>query len=157
MKQRTEEILVGFFVLAGIVALFILAFKVSGLSFSPAQATYTVTANFDNIGGLKVRAPVTIGGVKIGEITSIGLDSATFKAEVVMKLSRKIPLPLDTSASILTQGLLGANYISLTPGFDTENLKNGGQIVETHSALVLENLIGQFIFSIQKNKEQEKT
>lgn len=150
MQQRFIEILVGFFVLLGFLALLMLALKVSGLSSELAgHGGYVITANFDNIGDLKVRAPVTIAGVRVGQVSSISLDPITFKAKVTMTIDAKQDkIPEDSSASIFTAGLLGANYISLTPGFDDTVLHNGSLIGNTHPAIVLENLIGQLMFKL---------
>jgi phospholipid/cholesterol/gamma-HCH transport system substrate-binding protein len=150
MRERTVEIIVGFFVLAGILALLVLALKVSGLSMSVGGHSYQVTARFDNIGSLKPRAPVTMAGVRVGEVTNIYLDPATFKAIATLQINAsQNKIPSDTSASILTQGLLGANYISLNPGYSETFLKNGDRIQNTHPAIILENLIGQFLFSVK--------
>lgn len=152
MPDRITEVWVGLFMLAGIVALLILALKVSGLSNTVGDNGYIVTAAFDNIGGLKVRAPVTLSGVRIGQVYRITLDVTQFKAIVAMRIdANQRQLPADTSASILTQGLLGANYISLKPGFDQTFLKNGSAIQDTHPALILEDLIGQVIFSLKSS------
>lgn len=151
MREKTIELYVGIFMLAGILALLVLALKVSGLSNTIGLNGYEVSASFDNIGSLKVRAPVTIAGVRVGQVTHIGLDTTTFKAVVTMRIDKaKKTIPADSSASIFTEGLLGSNYISLTPGFDTAYLKEGDEIESTHPALILENLIGQFLFSINK-------
>jgi phospholipid/cholesterol/gamma-HCH transport system substrate-binding protein len=153
MRSKTIEIFVGLFMLAGLVALVILAFQVSGLTEVGNRNYYLLKANFDNIGDLKVRAPVTIAGVKVGQIQAITLDPRTFKAEVTLQIKNQTKsLPVDTTASILTQGLLGSNYISLTPGFDQTSLKSGGIIATTHSALILENLIGQLLFNLKGDK-----
>lgn len=139
--------------LFGLAALVLLAFKVSGLTQLGNNHTYTLTAEFDNIGGLKVRAPVAIGGVRIGQVSQITLDKNNFRAIVTLQINEIYnTLPVDTSASIFTQGILGSNYVSLTPGFEPQNLKSGGRIETTHSALVLENLIGQLIYSIKSDK-----
>jgi phospholipid/cholesterol/gamma-HCH transport system substrate-binding protein len=152
VRERIIEIWVGFFVLFGILALLVLAFKVSGLSSAIGENGYDITASFDNVGGLKVRSPVSLAGVHIGEVSTIKLDNVQFKAIVTMKIDPKYKkLPVDTSASILTQGLLGANYISLTPGFAHMFLKNESVIQDTHPALILENLIGQLIFSLKSS------
>lgn len=158
MNKRLVEFIVGLFILGGMVSLFILAFKISGLSqYSEANA-YTVTATFDNIGDLKVRAPVTIAGVRVGEIDNITLDSKTFKAKVTLLVDRhENQLPVDSSASILTAGIIGANYVSLAPGFADQNLKEGDEITETHPAIILENLISQFVYQNSKNDKKEKT
>lgn len=151
MRERLTETIVGLFVLAGILALLVLAFKVSGLSTAMGNSGYSVTARFDNIGSLKVRAPVSIAGVRIGEVTNIKLDKDSFRAIVTMHITHdQNTLPVDTSASIFTQGLLGSNYISLVPGYENNYLKNGDRIENTRPALILENLIGQLLFSINK-------
>lgn len=157
MRIKALETIVGLFMLAGIVALVVLALQVSGLSTTyMGDHGYTITANFDNIGDLKVRAPVTISGVRVGQVTGIKLDKTTFKAVVSMQINpNQDAIPSDTSASIFTQGLLGSNYISLTPGFDTAFLKNGAEITDTHPALILEDLIGQLLFSL-KNPDSAK-
>lgn len=150
-SDRSIEITVGLFMLAGMLALLVLALKVSGLSTYVGSGGYMITANFDNVGGLKPRAPVTIAGVRVGEVTNIHLDPTTFKAAVTMQINAdENQIPTDTSASIFTQGLLGANYVNLSPGYGQTFLKNGGHIDNTRPALILENLIGQFLFSVKK-------
>lgn len=146
------EIAVGSFLLLAIASLLILALKVSNLSFRSHTQDYNVIAIFDNVGDLRVRAPVSMSGVKIGEIKKIQIDAKTFKALVTLQINEnQKTLPADSSASIYTQGLLGSNYISLTPGFDDQHfLKQGAIITNTHSALILENLIGQLLFSLNK-------
>ena len=152
MRERIIEVWVGFFMLVGILALLVLAFKVSGLSSAIGDEGYNITAAFDNVGGLKVRSPISLAGVHIGEVSAIKLDNVQFKAIVTMKIDPKYQqLPVDTSASILTQGLLGANYISLTPGFSKTVLKNGSFVQDTHPALILEDLIGQLVFSLKNS------
>lgn len=152
-SRKITETLVGLFMLAGMLALLALALKVSGLTTYFGHQGYNVTAGFDNIGGLKIRAPVTLAGVRIGEVTDISLDETSFKAIVTLRIDpSQDKLPSDTSASILTQGLLGANYISLSPGYANTYLKNNDQIVDTHPALILENLIGQFLFNAKSSK-----
>ena len=156
-QRRSVDFIVGLFILAGIVSFSVLAFKVSGLSNYVAKEVFTVNAHFDNVGSLRARAPVTIAGVRVGEVTGIKLDSDTFKATVTINIqASEDSIPTDSSASILTEGLLGSNYIAITPGFDDEYLVDGGTIEETHQALILENLIGQLIFSIDKEDEKNK-
>lgn len=148
MQSRTVEIWVGLFIAAGMAALFMLAMQVSNLTVVSSDEGYTVTAKFDNIGGLKVRSPVTVAGVRVGRVSNIGFDPQTFQAVVSLNISNQYnELPLDTSASIFTAGLLGEQYIGLEPGGDMEMLKQGDEIMLTQSALVLEQLIGQFLFS----------
>lgn len=156
-RERALQTTVGLFVLAGIAALIILALKVSGINGTGWQETgYHVTATFDNIGGLKVRAPVKMAGVTIGRVDNISLDAKTFKASVNLWLSKQIPnIPEDSTAGIFTAGLLGANYIGITPGFSDNVLQEGSQITLTNPALILENLIGQFLLNkVDKGKEQ---
>lgn len=156
LRVRSYEMAVGVFMVFGIISFLILAFKVSGVSGYLNHTGYTVSAEFDHIGDLKVRAPVTIAGVRVGEVAGIDLDDITFRARVKIRLDTNYQnIPDDSSAQILTQGLLGANYISLSPGYGTDEhpkfLKDGSLIAETHSALVLENLISQFLFSSKKD------
>jgi len=152
-NQRVLEFFVGCFMLAGIIAILFLALKVSGLTGTWNNSGYEVHATFTNIGGLKDRASVNVAGVKVGYVKSIQLDPETYRADVTLEIDKNVKdLPIDTSASILTQGLLGSNYIGLTPGYDARMLTNGGTITTTHSALILENLIGQFMYKIGGSK-----
>jgi phospholipid/cholesterol/gamma-HCH transport system substrate-binding protein len=148
MQRQWVEIIVGLFVIAGVVALLFLSLKVSNLNSVTVTDPYQVSARFDNIGSLKVRAPVTMAGVKIGRVNDIRLDSASYQAEVVMDISGEYKqLPVDSSASINTQGLLGEQFVSLEPGGQQAYLVNGDHIKLTQSAVVLENLIGELLFS----------
>jgi len=156
VRERITEAVVGSFVLMGILALIILAFKVSGFANTLSESGYFVTAQFDNVGDLKARAPVTIGGVRIGEVESISLDRANFKAVVRMRINAdQNKIPSDSEASIYTAGLLGSNYIGLTPGFEDSMLANGSQIIVTHPALILENLIGQLVFHLSNGDKKD--
>lgn len=156
LSQRLVETLVGLFLLFALTALTVLAFKVSGLTSLFPTDSYMVTAKFDDIGGLKIRSPVKIGGVQIGEVSEIGLDPVTFKAIVKMRIQQQFnDIPDDSSAGILTSGLLGDNYIAITPMYSKTFMKNGSQIEYTNSAMVLEKLIGQFIYKIGHNNEKE--
>lgn len=156
MGQKYLETLVGFFILLAIAGLLMLAFQVSDLTTYQGNKGYNVTAQFDNIGDLKVRAPVTVAGVKVGQVASIALDPKTYRAAVTLRMNENANyIPKDSAASILTAGLLGANYISISPGFDEQFLKNGDSIGETHSAIILEQMIGQLLFSVNKDKPQE--
>ncbi len=147
MKSRTVEIWVGLFVAAGLAALFVLAMQVSNLTLVDDEG-YPLTARFDNIAGLKVRAPVTVGGVRIGRVTAIDYDPRTFQAVVTLRIQARFnQLPEDTGASILTSGLLGEKYVGLEPGGAEEVLAPGGSIAITQSSLILEQLIGKFLFS----------
>lgn len=156
LSQRLVESLVGLFLLLSLFALSMLAFKVSGLtSFFPSK-NYTVIAEFDDIGGLKVRSPVKIGGVQIGQVSRIDLDPASFKAIVKMRIEAKYnDIPDDSTAGILTAGLLGDNYIAITPMYNKSTLKNGSEIQITRSAMVLEKLIGQFMYKIGNSGNNE--
>jgi phospholipid/cholesterol/gamma-HCH transport system substrate-binding protein len=148
MTKKSTEALVGLFVLLGILGLVFLALKAANLaSFAGSGATYTVTARFDNIGGLKVRAPVKSAGVTVGRVTSIALDPKTYQGVVTMDLERRFTFPADCSASIMTSGLLGDHYIGIAPGGDEKDLAAGDTIKLTQSAVVLENLISRFLFN----------
>lgn len=147
MGKKGIETLVGLFVLLGMASLAFLAFKAANLASFGSQEGYVLTARFDNIGGLKPRAPVRSAGVTVGRIKSIGLDGKTYQGVVTMEINRDVQFPRDTSAKILTAGLLGDQYIGLEPGGDEKNLAAGDTIRQTQSAVVLENLIGQFLFN----------
>jgi len=160
-SQRAIETWVGLFILAATAALLVLAFRVSGLTRFGPQDSYLVTAAFDNIGQLKVRSAVRIDGVSVGEVSAIHLDPSSFRAIVSMQIRSGLKnIPDDSSAAILTAGLLGDNYIAITPMYSQSFLKEGSQIRETHSAMILEKLIGQFLFSLQdshKNTSSRKS
>ena len=147
MNRLTLDLWVGFFVAIGLASLLFLALKVGNLSASNGSETYRLEAKFDNIGGLKVRAPVKSAGVVVGRISEIRFLTDVYEAEVVMSIDARYPFPRDTSAKILTSGLLGDQYIGLTAGGDSANLKSGDTLKLTQSAIVLENLIGQFLYS----------
>ena len=141
----------------GILALIFLALKVSGLTGYTDKSNYEkITAAFDNIGGLKIRAPIMVAGVSVGEVANIQLNQNDFRAIVTLLIDKnKIKLPTDTAASIYTQGLLGSNYINLSPGYADTFLNNGGVIETTNSAVILEKLIGQFLYGLQNKKPTE--
>ena len=148
MTTRGMEVLVGAFVAAGFVALFFLAMRVSNLGAVTVGDGYSVTARFHNVGGLKVRAPVSMGGVPLGKVVGIRFDAETFDALVTMEIDRKYDkIPDDTFAKIYTAGLLGEQYVGLSPGGSEKNLMEGSEIKMTQSAIVLEEIIGQFLFS----------
>jgi len=148
MRMRTVEIGVGAFMLAGIAALIVLALNVSGLNLSEQGGGYKVYARFENIGGLTPRAKVSMSGVQIGQVTNIRIDTRMLMAEVEMEIFDNVDyLTTDSSASILTAGLLGEQYIGIVPGADEEVLGEGDYIEDTQSALVLEELIGKFLFN----------
>jgi phospholipid/cholesterol/gamma-HCH transport system substrate-binding protein len=147
MSKKGIEIMVGGFVLLGLAALLFLALKAANLASFGEQQGYRVTAKFDNIGGLKARAPVRSAGVTVGRVTSINLDATTFQGVVTMEIANNVQFPRDSSAKILTAGLLGDQYIGIEAGGDEKNLAAGDVIRQTQSAIVLENLIGQLIFN----------
>ena len=148
MNTRTIEIAVGIFVAAGLAALFMLAMKVSNLATYGGDDGYLITARFDNIGGLKVRSPVSASGVRVGQVTDIAYDSGGYEARVTMSIEPQYDkFPTDTAASIMTSGLLGEQFVGLEPGAEEEFLKPGSEIEITQSALVLEQIIGQFLYS----------
>ncbi len=146
MQRGTLDLWVGIFVMAGLGALVILALKVGNLGSFSAPETYTVYAEFENVGGLKARSPVRSAGVVVGRVNGIEFDTQTYKARVRLDLEMRYPFSKDTSASILTAGLLGEQYVGLETGAETEMLKNQDKIMLTQSAVVLEKLIGQFIY-----------
>jgi len=154
MSRKTLDLWVGVFVAIGFGALLFLSMKVANLSAISGGQTYEVRAKFENIGGLKVRASVKISGVVVGRVADIRFDNQTFEAEVTMALDSRFTFPRDTSAKILTSGLLGDQYVGLAAGGDSVNLKSGDTLKITQSAVVLENLISQFLYS--KAAEGEK-
>ena len=147
MSKRNIEILVGFFVLLGIAGALFLSLKAANLASFGERKGYTVSAKFDNIGGLKPRAPVRSAGVTIGRVKRISLDPKTFQGVVTMDIDNGVRFPKDSSAKILTSGLLGDQYVGLEAGADDKELVAGDVIRQTQSAVVLENLIGQMIFN----------
>ena len=151
MQRTTLDLWVGIFVVAGIAALVMLAMKAGNLSTYNLSDSYQVHAYFSNIGGLKPKASIKSAGVLVGRVTEITLDTERYEANVVMSLDKRYLFPKDTFANILTSGLLGEQYIGLTAGGDSEMLKSGEAIKKTQSAVVLEDLIGKFIY----NKAEE--
>ncbi len=147
MQNKSLEMSVGAFLVAGILTLVLLAFKVSGLNYKANADTYTLYARFENLAGLTERAKVSMSGVTIGRVVDIQLDTEDYVAVVTLAIQKNVPLSLDTSASVLTSGLLGEKYIGLSVGAEEELLRNGDNIDDTQSAIVLEELIGQFLFS----------
>jgi phospholipid/cholesterol/gamma-HCH transport system substrate-binding protein len=139
------ETLVGVFVLLGMLGLVFLALQAANLGNVGGGDTYSVQARFDNIGGLKPRAAVRTAGVVVGRVKRISLDPKTFQGVVTLDIDKGYQFPKDTSAKILTAGLLGDQYIGLEPGGDEQNIAPGGTLAQTQSAVVLENLIGQFL------------
>jgi phospholipid/cholesterol/gamma-HCH transport system substrate-binding protein len=156
MTRRALDIWVGFFLVLGLGAAMFLALKVASSATFAAANGYVIKAKFDNIGGLKVRAPVKSAGVVVGRVSDIRFDNESFEALVTMTVSREFQFPKDSSAKILTSGLLGEQYVSLAAGGDTANLKDGDTLKITQSALVLENLIGQFLYSKAAEGNEKK-
>lgn len=154
MNRTTMDIWVGIFVAIGIAATVFISLRVANLASSTSGATYQINAEFSNIGGLKVRAPVKSAGVVVGRVTNIRLDTANYMAVVTMDLERQYAFSKDTSASILTSGLLGEQYVGLEIGGEEQPLQNNDKIMLTSSAMVLESLIGEFMFN--KASEPEK-
>ena len=155
MQSRSLEIGVGLFLLAGLLALLLLALRVSGLSAVSSGDTYKLYAHFDNIAGLTVRAKVTLAGVTSGKVTAIDLDRDSYTGRVTMEVEKRVNnLPTDSTASILTAGLLGEKYIGISVGGEEEVLEADGVINDTQSALVLEDLIGKFLIN-SVNKESK--
>jgi phospholipid/cholesterol/gamma-HCH transport system substrate-binding protein len=157
MKKNTAvDFWVGLFVLIGALALVFLALKAGNLSSFTTGDQYRVIAEFDNIGGLKPRAPVKSAGVTVGRVANINLDPVTFRAVVALDLEEGFEFPKDSSARILTSGLLGEQYVGIEVGGDLENLEGGEKFARTQSAVVLENLISQFLFSKASEGNSEK-
>lgn len=153
-NKSAIEFWVGVFVIAGIAALGMLAFKVGNFSSGELSDSYRITARFSNIGGLTTKAPVSMAGVRIGRVSNISIDRDDYSAVVEMSINNNYDnLPFDSSASILTQGLLGAQFVGLDPGGDDQYLKDGDQIEITQSAVVLEQLISQMLFSKAEGDE----
>jgi phospholipid/cholesterol/gamma-HCH transport system substrate-binding protein len=157
LNNRTVEIGVGLFVALGIAALFMLAMQVSNLgTFISPDDSYELKAGFENIGGLKVRSPVTVSGVRVGRVAAINYDDEAYEAVVTLRInSSHDKFPEDTSASIFTAGLLGEQYIALEPGGSLDNLADGDRLQLTQSALVMEQIIGQFLYSASAAKPEE--
>ena len=151
MDRSKNDIWVGLFVIIGAAALVFLALQAANLLTLSFQPMYNVAARFDNIGGLKPRAAVKSAGVVVGRVESITFDDKTFRAQVMLELESRYQFPKDSSLKILTSGLLGEQYIGIEAGADDKNLAAGDTISSTQSAVVLENLIGQFLY----NKAQE--
>jgi phospholipid/cholesterol/gamma-HCH transport system substrate-binding protein len=145
MEKKGIETLVGLFVLLGMLALVFLAMKAANLGNVGGGDTYQLLARFDNVGGLKPRAPVRTAGVTVGRVKSISLDPKSYQGVVTLEIERGFVFPKDTAAKILTAGLLGDQYVGFEPGGDDKNLAAGDTLAQTQSAVVLENLIGQFL------------
>jgi len=147
MSRTALDLWVGIFVLIGMGALLFLALRVGNLASVDLSQTYTVRAQFDDIGGLKVRAPIKSAGVVVGRVNTISFDTNSYRAEVELSIASRYQFPRDTIASVLTSGLLGEQYIGLDPGGDVDMLETGDTLQITQSAMVLEKLIGQFLFN----------
>jgi len=147
MTREKTDFWVGLFVLLGLIALVFLAMRAGNLSSFSFAPTYQVQAHFDNLGGVKVRAPVKSSGVVVGRVASVGFDNQIYQAVVTLDLEENYEFPADSSASILTSGLLGEQYIGLTPGGDEKMLTQGSTIQYTQSEVVLEELISKFLYS----------
>ena len=155
-KNRSLEFYVGIFVVLGFAAMRFMALQAANLgSFTFGHKSYTVTAAFDNIGGLKPRAAVKSAGVVVGRVQTVVFDPETFQARVTMAIDAAYPFPTDSSAKILTAGLLGEQYVGIEPGADEENLKTGSEIRRTQSAVVLETLISQFMYNTAEKSGQK--
>lgn len=147
MERTTLDLWVGIFVVGGIAALVMLAMKVGNLGTYNMSESYQVHAYFSNIGGLKTKASIKSAGVLVGRVTDISLDTGRYEAKVTMSLDKRYQFPKDTFANILTSGLLGEQYIGLMPGGDDAMLKDGEELKQTQSAVVLEDLIGKFLYN----------
>jgi len=147
MTRKELDLWVGMFAVVGIGAMLFLSLKVANLASFTNTDSYQIKAKFDNIGGLKVRAAVKSAGVVVGRVGEIRFDNESFEAVVTLNLDSRYQFPKDSSAKILTSGLLGEQYIGLSPGGDSANLKSGDSLKLTQSAVVLENLISQFLYS----------
>ncbi|MFC4160109.1 outer membrane lipid asymmetry maintenance protein MlaD [Chitinimonas lacunae] len=156
MNRRVYDFWVGLFFLLGLLAVAFLALRVSNVSGNGSTASYMLSASFDNIGGLKVRAPVKSAGVVVGRVADIQLDSKRYRAQVVLQIDERYRFSRDSSAEILTSGILGEQYIGLSPGAEETMLKGGDQITLTSSALVLEQLISKFMFNKAAEGETDK-
>lgn len=157
MNRTTLDLWVGIFVAIGLASLLFLAMKVGNLASSNSNASYRLEAHFDNIGGLKIRGAIKSAGVVVGRVTGIRFDNQTFEAVVTLNVEKRYLFPADSSAKILTSGLLGDQYVGLLPGGDTEDLKDGDTIELTQGALVLENLISKFLFSATSGGDKDKS
>ena len=147
MRDRKIEAAVGLFVAVGLAALLVLAVRVGNLTLHTDSGSYEVTARFENVGGLKVRAPVSMSGIRIGQVVALGFDLETYEAVATVEIDGRFDrVPADSSASIFTAGLLGEQYVSISPGVDEEFLATGDEIGLTQSAMILERLIGRFLF-----------
>jgi len=155
MKKSSLDLWVGLFVALGLLALLFLALKAGNMSAFTFQKTYNVSARFDNVGGLKPRAPIKSAGVVVGRVAAIQFDDKTYQATVIMNLEERYQFPKGSSAKILTSGLLGEQYIGIEPGDEEQMLTEGSKITQTQSAIVLESLISQFIYNQAADKGKD--
>jgi phospholipid/cholesterol/gamma-HCH transport system substrate-binding protein len=156
MERTTIDLWVGIFAVAGAAALLGLAMKVGNLTSSTIGETYSVTAAFENIGGLKPRAPVKSAGVVVGRVDAIQFDTETYEAKVTLTVDKRYPFPKDTFANIYTAGLLGEQYVGLEAGGDAATLQNGDKITHTQDAVVLEKMISQFLYNKASESNEKK-
>lgn len=156
MQSRALEIVVGLFLCLGIAAIFLLTFRVSNFANAGPDQGYTVTAAFSNVGGLQAGAPVNLAGVRIGRVTGIKLNDKTYEAVVTMQIASQYKIPKGSSAAIQTSGLLGSQYIGITPGAMLKYMKAGDEFMITQSALILEDLIGQLVYSMSSDGKSDK-
>ena len=156
MERTTIDLWVGIFAAAGAAAILGLAMKVGNLTSADIGETYTVTAAFENIGGLKPRAPVKSAGVVVGRVDNIQFDTTNYEAMVTIKVDKRYAFPKDTFANIYTAGLLGEQYVGLEAGGDPDSLKNGDKITHTQDAVVLEKMISQFLYSKASESNDKK-
>jgi phospholipid/cholesterol/gamma-HCH transport system substrate-binding protein len=156
MGRSKSDVWVGLFVMLGLAALVFLALQSANLLSLSLEKTYRITANFDNIGGLKSKAAVRSAGVVVGRVTEIGFDDTRFQAKIAIDLESRYKFPKDSSLKILTSGLLGDQYIGIEPGADEQNWAVGDNVSQTQSAVVLENLISQFLFNSAANDPGSK-
>ncbi len=158
MQNRSLEVGVGLFLIAGLLALLVLALRVSGLGFTSTEGTYRLYAYFDNSVGIRPNARVALAGVTIGKVSGIELDHKTFTSRVTLDIDKDIDfLPVDSTAAVLTSGLLGDRYIGISIGGDDTVLKDGGVIRDTQSSLVLEDLIGKFLMNMSNKNDQKES
>ena len=155
MNKTKLDLWVGLFVIAGIAALLYLALKVGSTNTINTSNSYEVIAQFENIGGLKPRAPVKSAGVVVGRVADIAFDNKTYEATVTLRIDKRYAFPKDSTASILTSGLLGEQYVGLEAGGDSAKLKEKDHILITQDAVVLENLIGRFLYGKAQEGAQQ--
>jgi phospholipid/cholesterol/gamma-HCH transport system substrate-binding protein len=152
-RTALRDLVVGIFVLSGLAAVGYLSFRLGGASYA-GPGGLTIHASFDEVGGLSARAPVVIGGVKVGQVVAIDLDRDDYRARVTMNLDRRLALPEDSSASVVTQGVLGDKLVAIEPGGAEEVIPDGGSIEHTQSAVILERLIGKLVTSFGAGEEK---